>query len=362
MADLQIAPHLEDFPFRLTQQPGCGGHIGGANEDFQVEEIPAYPACGAGEHCYLWIEKKGISTPVAVKRIAAALGVSTQAVGYAGLKDTRAVTRQRISVPLANPATALALGLDNPRVLEARLHRNKLKTGHLKGNRFTIRIVDAEKGAAALGVHRGELLTEIRIPNIFGPQRFGKQGRNVIKGLEILSRTSRIRDRRRKRFFLSAFQSEMFNVYLRTRWEAGLLDEILCGDILRRGRNFFPVTDPTVEALRVRNGEVSPTGPLFGPRTPRPPPESAPRRLEDTVLARYRLDDEIMAGFGRLARGGRRDLFVRPTDLVITPRKKDGTAFDLHFGLPAGCYATVVVREILQVPFGRLRPLAAAPA
>src|SRR6185436_13505083 len=122
-----------------------GGELKAVPEDFVVEEIPAYAPCGDGEHLYLRIEKRGIPTFAAVERIASAFGVGKQAVGYAGLKDARAIAVQWISVHSPKDV-AQGFELDGLRVLESSRHRNKLKVGHLRGNRFRIRVRGVREG------------------------------------------------------------------------------------------------------------------------------------------------------------------------------------------------------------------------
>src|SRR5450756_1185887 len=127
-------------PYLTSQVPGIGGAIKESPEDFQVNEIPSYLPCGSGEHCYLTIEKRGITTLEAIRRIADNLKIQERDIGYAGMKDAVGVTRQAISVQWLDPEKALALELDAVRVLSAERHSNKLKLGHLKGNRFHVAI------------------------------------------------------------------------------------------------------------------------------------------------------------------------------------------------------------------------------
>ena len=127
--------------------PGTGGTIKQTPEDFRVEEVPRYLPCGEGEHLYLEVEKRGLTTFEAVTRLAGALGVPERQVGYAGLKDARATTRQWISLAGAAPGEAAALEIEGLRILSAGLHRNKLRLGHLAGNRFRIRARGVRPGA-----------------------------------------------------------------------------------------------------------------------------------------------------------------------------------------------------------------------
>lgn len=153
--------------------PAIPGRIRAEVEDFEVEEVPLYEPSGEGDHLYLRIEKRGIPTDEAVRRIARRLRVQRTEIGYAGLKDARAVTRQTLSVPRVAPEAAAAIEDDQLRLLDARRHRNKLKLGHLAGNRFRIRIQGAgpalEPAQAVLA-----RLAARGAPNYFGLQRFGR--------------------------------------------------------------------------------------------------------------------------------------------------------------------------------------------
>src|SRR5262245_27563306 len=130
-----VLPHL------TAALPGTGGVLRSSDEDFAVEELPAYAPTGQGDHVFVWIEKRGIPTPAAVDAIAHALGIRGRDVGVAGMKDKRAVTRQWLSLPPpVTPEQALAVRLDGIAVLEAHRHPHKLRTGHLRGNRFVLRV------------------------------------------------------------------------------------------------------------------------------------------------------------------------------------------------------------------------------
>jgi tRNA pseudouridine13 synthase len=165
-----------DLPYLTAGQPGIGGKLKAKPEDFFVEEIPLYLPTGEGQHVYAQIEKVGLSTHAAIKRVARALSVSPGTIGYAGLKDAQAVTRQTISIDKVAPQTVAALDLPNIKILSVKPHTNKLKTGHLAGNRFVIRV--SEVSQAALPVAEGilDILVKKGAPNFFGEQRFGNRG------------------------------------------------------------------------------------------------------------------------------------------------------------------------------------------
>src|SRR5215471_1998332 len=210
-------------------------------ERFVVEEIPAYEPCGAGEHTFLWIEKRGLTTPDAIRRLAELLGVEPRDVGYAGLKDRHAVTRQWVSVPRADDARAVEIADPDLRVLRAVRHGNKLRVGHLRGNRFEVVLTgphniananaDAELSKLRL---RLQALAAAGIPNRFGDQRFGAGGDNAAAGLAILRGTRRERDHRRRQLLLSAAQAAVFNRALDLREASGGLLRVRAGDVLQK--------------------------------------------------------------------------------------------------------------------------------
>ena len=168
--------------------PGTGGVIKETPEDFLVEEVPLYLPCGEGEHTYAVIEKRGITTLEALRRIARALGVSDRDIGYAGMKDAVGVTRQTISIPRVPPEQVAALVLPGITVLSAALHRNKLRLGHLAGNRFRIRVRGVGEGALERAEAVLAVLGERGVPNYFGAQRYGAQGNSHLVGRALVRR------------------------------------------------------------------------------------------------------------------------------------------------------------------------------
>ena len=139
------------IPYLTAALPGVGGVIRVEIEDFVVEEVPAYEPCGEGEHTFFGVEKRDISTMMLIREIAQALGVSEREISSAGLKDTRAIARQTLCVQWVPPEKIMALDVPKARVLWAKRHTNKLRSGHLRGNRFTLRIRDVVPDAAIAG-------------------------------------------------------------------------------------------------------------------------------------------------------------------------------------------------------------------
>lgn len=366
-----------------VQSPGIGGLIRQRPEDFLVEEIPLYHPSGVGEHIYLLVHKRDTTTTEAARIIAKHFGVRPDAVGFAGQKDARAVTVQTFSVhtPGRNPEDFPLLQHDRVRVLGATLHANKLRLGHLRGNRFSIRIRNV-KPTDAVAAHRTvEFLRRAGLPNRFGEQRFGNAGNNHLLGaaiaagnlpraLEELRRAGetipdtttpeRAVRRIRKdmlRMYLSAWQSAIFNTVLDQRIAAGTLGSLLPGDLAIKAENsaVFAVDDPTAASEQTRQRlarfEIAPSGPMWGPDMPKATGDIA--AVEAQALAQTGVTMESLrdacARLGVRVEGERRAMRVP----VIDPEVEGG--LDEHgpyirvaFELPKGSYATALLAEVMK--------------
>jgi tRNA pseudouridine13 synthase len=349
-------PALTPFapPIFTPDLPGTGGAIGPDPTDFQVDEVPLYAPAGEGEHLYVRFRKTLLTTRDAVREIARAAGVRPEDVGVAGMKDKQAVTTQWASVPErgARPADAWKLppGLE---VLEVTLHKNKLRTGHLLGNRFRIRLVGVEPGAHERALALCSRLVERGVPNYFGAQRFGRNGENLGKALAWIRGEAGEGERRRvpgfeRKLYSSVLQAEVYNRYATARVAEGL-DRPLAGEVVRLDGSgaTFVVEDVDREIARWSSRDLHATGPMFGPKMRAA--KGRPLELEERALADVGLTPEARAALGRHADGTRRDLMMRPTDVSVTA-DADG-ALVLAFFLPSGSYATVLVRELTRVPF-----------
>jgi len=330
---------------------------------FLVEEIPAYLPAGEGEHAYLWIEKQNLTTLEVVHRLARVLGVSDRDVGYAGMKDRHATTRQWLSFLGVDPVQAQAASVDGVRVLSATRHKNKLRVGHLQGNRFEVVLSDLAEGeAAAFEAALGSFASK-GIANRFGHQRFGAAGDNVAVGLAVLRGTRREPDARRRKLLLSAVQSAVFNTVLDLRAENDGLLVVREGDILEKTESGgqFVCTDPALEQARVDAGEIVPTAPLPGGRVRSPTPGTAARALEDRALAMLGIGPEELAQVGRSLPGTRRPVVVKVT--LDTPAvAEEAAGLRLRFSLPAGSYATVVLDALGVEHARRDQPVLASGA
>jgi tRNA pseudouridine13 synthase len=341
------------WPLLTSELDGVGGATAEL-EDFEVEEIPAYLPCGEGEHTFALVEKRGLTTPHAIQAIAAALALPASEAGYAGLKDKAGVTRQWLSFARAPAEALLALSLPGLRVLEARPHRNKLRTGHLRGNRFTIVL----RGVCADAAPRAErILARLAaegLPNYYGGQRFGRDGDNALRGLSLLRGEGRPpRDRTTRRLLVSALQSLLFNEVLARRLapDGPGLRRLLGGEVLERtdSGGLFVSEQSEVDGARLARGELVVTGPICGPRMPLPRAGSAALQLEEEVFAAHGVSPESFAVLGRLARGGRRACAVPVEGVALEALAYgDAPALRLRFTLPAGAYATTLLREVCE--------------
>ncbi len=339
-------------PIRPLRAPGLpappvAGRYKRRPEDFVVEELPLYEPSGTGEHLFLRIEKRGLSTLDAVARVAAAFDVPQRLVGYAGLKDKHAITRQWLSVEKGDPSRAAAVEGDGLRVLAVMPHGNKLKVGHLRANRFEIVLGDCAPDARDAVAENLGWLAAHGVPNWVGEQRFGSRGLNLDKGLRILAddprRALRRIPKRLVRLLVSAVQSEVFNRVLARRLPT--FDAILQGDVawLHRNGACFLVDDAFGERIRCERFEISPSGPLPGPRMLRA--EGEPGAIEAAAIAELGIEPARFGMVpGKLNAGARRPLRVPVTETSVEPT--DG-GLRLRFTLGKGAFATSVLRELL---------------
>lgn len=399
-----------DAPRLLEDFRPLTGALKADYTDFEVDEVPLYAPSGEGTHTYFLLEKAGLATPQAVSDIARALGVLRRDIGFAGQKDARAVTRQWLSVEHIEPERVRALELPRMRVLEVTRHRNKLKLGHLAGNRFCIKVRQTQTERLAEVQDALAVLEKRGVPNYFGEQRFGARGDSWLTGRAIvrsnfeealqhlLGRTSpadhgdvrrarnlfdqgrygpalrawpaMFRDERRalkaliqtgkpkraflaidpasRAFFVSAYQSHLFNRVLALRIRDGL-DRLHVGDLawIHVSGAVFKVVDPAVEQPRADAFEISPSGPLFGYRMTWP--EGQPGEREHQVLAEEGLAPEDFRTNALRIKGMRRALRFRTSAAQVRLGADErGAYLEFRFTLPRGCYATVLLRELIE--------------
>jgi len=394
----------------LTEDfPGIGGVYKQTPDDFQVEEIPLYPCSGEGEHLYLWIEKTGITTYDLIHQLALQLNIRERDIGYAGLKDARALTRQMISIPLDTLDRLGNLTLNGAKILRINRHNNKLRLGHLSGNRFTITVRDIGNNPLS---RVEDILAELQnrgVPNLFGEQRYGILGNsdqlgrlllqknftafirefigdpalvrnsawqqaarlyradNIIKALTALPK--QMQDERRLlqalstgeshqaavlslphkllRLYLSAAQSRFFDQLLLQRLPH--LDQLWDGDIAVKHANgaCFRVEETATEQSRANSFEISPSAPLFGHKVLLASGKQGTEELKILQKNSLKLSDWKLDK-GLTMPGGRRPLRIPLTEIDIIDQTKK--TLTLHFSLPKGSYATSLLREVIKHP------------
>lgn len=316
-------------------------------EDFQVTEVPLVEADGDGEHSWLYVRKRNANTQWVARQLARFAQVQNSAVSYAGLKDRKAVTEQWFSVHLPGRPDPdwQALAADDFEVLEARRHSRKLKTGALRGNRFCVHLRQLSGSTPDLEKRLRQIQSG-GIPNGFGAQRFGHDAANLEQAARLLLNPRARMPRDKRGIYLSAVRSALFNRVLAARIADDCWNTALPGDALQlAGRSACFVID-TVDAeiqQRLTALEVHPTGPLCGDGEPLV--SGAAAAYEAAQLQPYQ--DWIAALAGARVQVARRALRVLPTDLGW----KFDTAGDclLEFFLPAGSYATSLLREIVTL-------------
>lgn len=400
-----------NLPYLTSDFPGIGGLIKQRPEDFFVQEIPLYEPCGEGEHVYCEIQKVGPSTFDVIHRLSEALHVPTRAVGYAGLKDARAVTRQIFSVQGTTEQAVMNLRIPNVQVQWAARHTNKLRMGHLKANRFAIKIREVNATDVVKLRPFLDLIEKRGMPNYFGEQRFGRRGNNdqlgaalvrgdnvgLLKlllgspdprlddkqslrarklfderqneesmkqwprrsGMErrVLARlikskkpgsAVRVIDEKLRRLWVSALQSKLFNEVLIER--IATIDQLMDGDLAYKHDNgaCFKVEKASVEQPRCDAFEVSPTGPLLGYRMSLP--EGMPLEVEQRIFTAAGLTaGEFKHADRERVKGARRPLRVKPEQIeLVGGVDEHGSYITVAFTLPAGSFATVLLRELMK--------------
>lgn len=338
---------MSDALPRAFGAPVLSARMRSVPEDFFVEELPGFEPSGEGEHLLLTVEKRGMNTMFAAKRIAAWAAIAEMGVGYAGLKDRHAVTRQRFSVHLPRKVAPDLAGLasEDLKVIDASWHSRKLPRGALAGNRFELVLRDVVGDREAIDARLAEIAAH-GLPNWFGEQRFGRDGGNVAAALAMFG-GRRVR-REQRSILLSAARSELFNRVLAARLADGSWNRGLDGEVwmLAGSRSMFG-PEPWSETLaqRLAAFDIHPTGPLWGAGESRA--QAASLASEETALQA----DDARAMQDGLAREGlrqeRRALRLRPDGLAW--EWLDAATMRIAFALPPGSYATAVLHELGEV-------------
>lgn len=336
----------QELPFVTGEGPGLTGSIKNEPGHFVVEEIPLYEPSGQGDHLYVRLTREGWNTRDVLRRLSDIFGLREVDVGYAGLKDKQARVTQTFSLGLrglAEEEAAARLAGESPfEVVQVKRHQNKLKTGHLLGNSFTILMAGGREGDLDLARETAEKLLSRGLANYYGVQRFGADGDNADRGREaLLGRGPR--QNWLRRFLLSAYQSHLFNLWLARRIGRGWFERLLPGDVAKKTDTggIFEIEDAEVEGPRFEARQITYTGPIYGAKMRWAGGD--PGQLEREILAEAEVTEDLLkrARLDGSRRPGR--LFLSYLDI-----QAHGQGLMFKFSLPKGSYATTVLREFTK--------------
>ncbi len=339
------------------------------SSDFVVNEIPLYPFSGEGEHLVLHVRKKELTTWDMLQYFSEVTGCKVRDFGYAGLKDKEGMTTQYISLHKSYEPKLAHFSHEKIKILDKTYHNNKIRTGHLKGNRFFVRLkkvtpIDAQK------LHDGlKKIAKEGFPNFFGYQRFGIDGDNYQKGKAILQGSRKERNPKMKEFFINAYQSYLFNNWLSKRIEISrLIEEFTLSDGMRATnlpKDVVQNAKKQSQFFKLLHGDVLhhyPAGKAF---ICEDVTQELPRFLEKNItiagwlVGGKNIQAEYEAGeiekelfhestpFLNKINGSRRFAWSFAED-VEGIYKEEEAWFELHFSLPKGSYATVIIEELIK--------------
>jgi tRNA pseudouridine13 synthase len=342
-------PPLElKLPYITEQFAGIGGKIRKKSSHFIVEEVSLYKASGTGVHLYLNITKKDMTTRDIQIKLAKLFNLDPSEVGKAGLKDKYAISTQTFSVlfnenqPDPEEIASIVEKKIPIKVNWARYHTNKLRAGHLLGNKFKITITELDEKYLKKAEKITTKIHKTGIPNYYGVQRTGEEGENIQQGWLILKDKKKIRDRWLRKYLVSSYQSYLCNLYLADRVKNGLFSKLLLGDLAKKHDTggIFSVEDVKKEQMRFDNKEISFTAPMFGYKMREPKYEA--QILEGKILNSVNVTKKDFRK--NHIKGTRRTGRLLPE---ITLNKSE-EGLTLSFMLPKGSYATTVLREFMK--------------
>lgn len=315
-------------------------------EDFQVDEVLDIPLSGAGEHLWLWMEKRNLNTEEAARRLARWARVPLKQVSYAGLKDRQALTRQWFSIQLPGKADPDFTTLSDASLvlLKSQRHQRKLQRGAHSANGFLLRLTGLQAERAALDA-RLEQLRSMGVPNYFGPQRFGYAGNNLEQARDFAARRELPVQRNLRSRLLSAARSYLFNRVLAARVADGTWNQAQPGDLLSftSSHSFFPASEADCSDPRLAAQDMHPTGPLWGDGDLLLSGKAS--ALEGQIGESEKALTEWLGSAGLTAE--RRILRLPIAGLTWHYPSPD--ILQLQFVLPTGCFATAVVRELVRL-------------
>ena len=327
----------------LYGTPSSTGFLRSQMSDFKVFENLPFEPCGEGEHLFIHVRKTGQNTAFVAKLLAKYFGVKENLVSYAGLKDRFAVTEQwfGVHVPGKKVYDLSDVNIEGIEILTSKRHNKKLKIGSLTGNTFELilkKVTNVDELA-----RRWHAIIEHGVPNYFGEQRFGINGGNIEKALELFS-GSKVKDKKKRGMYLSAARSYIFNQIIHERIACNQFDQLMAGDVLMlAGTQSVFLAESIDEALvkRYQEQDIDITAPMWGTGELMTTNESA--IFEAKIANNYPEYCEGLPKFGLKQERRRIRLCIEQPELLV----KDDTV-TVRFTLPAGSYATTVMRELLE--------------
>ncbi len=334
------------LPYAYTE-PLASGLIRHTADDFFVDEELGFSLSGEGEHVYLQFEKRDTNTAWLAGEIASHAGVKNRDVGYAGLKDKHAVTRQWFSVylPSKKEPDWLELQSDKVCLLACRRHKAKLRRGAIRANHFRLAVRDFHTGPHLLD-KRVTAIKQHGVPNYFTEQRFGHDNANIRRAYELFSGQLKLKNRQKRGLLYSAARSWLFNQLLAKRVHERNWSKALSGDVmmLAGSKRYFVTSNERPEDLqhRIDEQDIHPSGVLWG------------KGELETMLDVQQMELQVAKDYDKLAGGleragikqARRSLRVIPSNLRYE-YEENTSVLTLCFALESGAYATAVLREIV---------------
>ncbi len=331
---------------RLTGEPAGQAQFRAQIEDFRVTETLRFEPSGEGAHHLLFIEKINVNTDIVCHKLRRFADVKPLDIGYAGKKDRFAIARQWFSVqlPLLQEIDWQGFNDDEVKVLIATRHDKKLRIGAVKSNQFTIKLRNFS-GNKDIIENKLKQIEQMGFPNYFGEQRFGHNGDNLARGLDLLKANKRLKNRNLQGLMFSAIRSAIFNDLLSKRIDQGLFNQLLDGDYVQLdgSESGFMVEDIAVEQARYDDKDIHPTASLVG--RGRDKNSGQARDFEQKILNEYSdtIDKLATKGLSLDARVIR----VFPNELQVSWSSEN--ELELSFSLPKGAFATSLLRELVDL-------------
>ena len=311
--------------------------------DFVVKEQLGYDMSGDGEFVAVKVRKTDCNTLFVGEQLAKFAGISARNMSYAGLKDRKAVTEQWFSLQMPGQPTPdfSQFSLEGVEILDVTRHQRKIRIGSLQGNHFEILLRNVEE-TDELKV-RLDFLAKNGFPNYFTEQRFGRDGNNLTQALRWANGEIKVKDRNKRSFYLSAVRSEMFNLIVSKRVELNLAQQILVGDVLQlNGSHSWFVVDESEDLAqlqqRLAQQDVLLTAPLIGEE------EKSAVNFEHEIFAQHQALFDLMRQ--ERMKAARRPILIHPQYFQW---QFEPNGLRLQFDLPAGSYATALIRELVNI-------------